>query len=269
MDGSDSDRIPSIDGSSAHFQPMTSYRWPKKTTNPNPFLAGRQTRLQMLENEISAGKGLGSERLQAMRDTAGAVRYEVNQMMRNSFLVATLDPYVVLPGIMFNGKKNSLYTPEVGDFCVVIWEDHLYPAVVGDVGPNSQVGEASYRLAKEINPRSTADNRPVTPLKVSYLIFPHSAEKPFGPPDYQQWYEKTDALLKEFGGYTGKLQLWEDITPKPTPTPTPSGSPGVTPAVTGSATASPASPSPQPSASGTVPIITGTPAVTGSSAVGK
>ena len=267
MDGSDSDRIPNVDGSSAHFQPMTSYRWPKKTTNPNPFLPSRQTRLQTLEREIAAARGLGAERVQALKDTAGAARYEVNQLMRNSFLVASLDPYVVLPGIMFDEKGNNQYSPQIGDFCIVIYQDHLYPAVVGDVGPNFQVGEASYRIAKEINARSTADNRAVTPLKVSYLIFPHTAEKPFGPPDFQKWYAKADTLLKEFGGYNGKLQLWEDLTPKPTPTPTPSPTGSASPGVTGTATQTPSitgtaagsvTPSASPSATPTpVPLPTG------------
>ena len=44
---------------------------------------------------------------------------------------------------------------KVGDYALVIFGDAIYPALVGDVGPNDKVGEASLRIAKELNTLST------------------------------------------------------------------------------------------------------------------
>jgi hypothetical protein len=52
-DGSDSDRVPEIDGSSATFQPFTSYRWSKKTDKPNSFIAPREAKLKQYEAELA------------------------------------------------------------------------------------------------------------------------------------------------------------------------------------------------------------------------
>ena len=61
---------------------------------------------------------------------------------------------------------------KLGDYALVVFGNSIYPALVGDVGPNDKVGEASLRIAKEINTLSTPYNRPVSDLKVTYLIFP-------------------------------------------------------------------------------------------------
>lgn len=258
-DGSDSDRLPAVDGTSSTFQPMTSYRWPKRTPIPNPFLPGRQARLRALETELAHAKGLGPERLQALRDTVGAARYEVNQLKANSFLMATTDPYIVLPSLMLDGTDPG-FTAHVGDYCAVIVGNVLYPAVVGDIGPNDKVGEASYRIAKEINPRASADIRAVNPLKATYLIFPNSAEQPFGPPDLDHWYVRVDALLKEFGGYGGTLFKWQTISsPAPLPTPTPSPSPSASPGSPGASPQPTQQASPQPGQSPTPAVPTATP----------
>ena len=45
---------------------------------------------------------------------------------------------------------------EVGDYAVVVFGDQIYPAIVGDVGPNDKVGEASLRIAQQINALATA-----------------------------------------------------------------------------------------------------------------
>ncbi|MEI6349701.1 MAG: glycoside hydrolase family 75 protein [Verrucomicrobiota bacterium] len=225
MDGSDADRLPPVDGSSSTFQPMTSYRWPKVTELLNPFLPSRQARLLSLESELQQAKGMGASRLHAIRDRVGAAQYEVTQLKKNSFLLAATDPYVVLPGAMANAAENETdpaFTPHVGDYCVVIYGDTIYPAIVGDVGPSGLVGEASYRLAKELNAKANADSRSVSTLKVTYLFFPNSADKPFGPPNLVKWHDRAAELLKEFGGYGGTLHLWEELSrPAPTPTPTP------------------------------------------------
>ena len=75
---------------------------------------------------------------------------------------------------------------------------------------------------QELNPLATSENRPVSALKITYLVFPGTAEHPFAPPDLAHWHDRVDALLKEAGGYTGQLFAWKDLTvPPPTPTPSP------------------------------------------------
>ena len=233
-DGSDSDRLPAVDPGSSTFQPMTSYRWPKQTDLPNPFLPGRQARLRTLEAELAQAKGLGASRYQALRDRVGAALYEVTQLRKNSFLMAATDPYVVLPGILAN-EADPAFTPHVGDYCAVIFGNTVYPAVVGDVGPSDKVGEASLRLAKELNEKANGDSRPVNTLKVTYLFFPNTADKPFGPPNLAKWYARVGELLNDLGGHGGTLHQWEELsrpapTPTPTPIPTPTPSPTAIPA---------------------------------------
>lgn len=243
-DGSDSDRVPAVDASSSTYQPMTSYKWSKKTERQNPFLAVAEERLGKYEQEL-AGRNAKPERSRELRDSLiPAARYEANQLKKSSFLVAAADPYVVLPGSLVS-QNYEPYAPKLGDYCVVIYKNVLYPAIVGDVGPGYKIGEASLRICKEINALSNANNRPVSELKVTYLVFPNSADKPFTPPDLDKWRTRCDQLLTELGGYKGELFAWEDLTkPKPTPTPTPAPSPAPSPG------ASPAaSPAGSPSAS--------------------
>ena len=228
-DGSDPDRLPAVDPSDPTFQPMTSYRWPKQTVLVNPFLHGREARLHALEAELAHSKGQGEPRLQALRDAVSAARYEVHQLKTCSFLIAATDPYVVLPGI-FADDMDPAFQPRVGDYCAVIHDNTIYPAIVGDVGPRDLVGEASYRLGREINSETTATHRAESNLKVTYLYFPNSADKPFGPPDLPKMRTRVEALLNEIGGFEGPLHTWVNLSkPAPTPTPTPTPTPVPTP----------------------------------------
>ena len=222
MDGSDTDRVPLVDGSLLDYQPMTSYKWPKKTMVPNQFLASRVARLKQLELEAST-KGVTNERRVELRSLISEEHYEVNQLKTQSFLIATTDPYIVLP-LSLLAQDSLPFTPHIGDYCVVIYKDKLYPALIGDAGPRDKIGEASYRIAREINPKSNSNNRPMSDLKISYLIFPNSADKPFDAPDLVKIRTRCEALLNEIGGYTGELHVWENLI-KPTPTPTPSPTP--------------------------------------------
>jgi hypothetical protein len=52
-DGSDSDRVPDVDGSSLTFQPFTSYKWDKKTPKQNAFIPPRETQLKVVELELA------------------------------------------------------------------------------------------------------------------------------------------------------------------------------------------------------------------------
>ena len=239
-----------MDASSSTFQPTTSYHWPKKTAIPNPFLPAYEARLAQAETDAET-----VERPQDLRAALPGLRDEVNQLKKKSFLVASADPYVVLPGFMLS-PAGSPFTPKLGDFCVVIYKNTFYPAIFGDVGPSDKLGEASLRLSREIDSRANANFRPVGELKVSYLVFPGSALTPAGPPELDKWSERCAALLNEIGGYKGELHAWVDLTkpsPTPSPVPSPSATPGESPAVSAAPSITPAvtatpgiSPAPSP-----------------------
>ena len=231
-DGSDSDRLPAETGVSLNFKPFTSYRWKKKTAQPNAFLAPAEEKLRRYEAEF-VQKGLTMERNRDLRIGIQRMRSEVDSLKRFSFLVAATDPYIVLPGTFARARDAG----RVGDYAVVAFGDHLYPAIVGDVGPNDKVGEASLRIAKEINALATPYSRPVSDLKVTYLIFPETSDNPFGPPDLEKIEKRCAMLLKEFGGASVPLHHWENlITPTPSSTATPSFSASASPSVSATAT---------------------------------
>jgi hypothetical protein len=238
-DGSDADRLPDTNGASTNFKPFTSYHWKKTTTNPNPFLAAAEEKLRRYETEF-AQKGLTMERNRDLRIGIQRMKAEVDSLKRFSFLIAATDPYIVLPGIFPRAKDSG----RVGDYAVVIVGDRILPAIVGDVGPDDKVGEASLRIAKEINALSTPYNRPVSALKVTYLIFPGTADKPFGPPDLETIRAHCEKLVEEMGGASVALHRWENLIPTPTPTPSPTPMP--TPASSPITTTSPnESPTPE------------------------
>jgi hypothetical protein len=234
-DGSDADRMPIGTGSPTNFKPSTSYRWPKKTPERNPYLAATEDALKRAEDTYAL-KTTTPERKRELRNGIAQLRAEVGTLKKFSFLIGATDPYIVIPGAFAHGKD----APKVGDYVLVIFADAVYPAIVGDIGPNDKVGEASLRIAKQINTLSTPYNRPVSDLKVTYLIFPETADKPFGPPDLDKIQARCQKLVDEIGGATVPLHHWENIIPPPpTPTPIPSPSPSPTPT-------SPVSPSPSP-----------------------
>ena len=123
-DGSDSDRVPEIDGSSANFQPFTSYRWAKKTDKPNSFLAPRETRLRQYETEL-ATPNLNPARAKELKSAITKLKSDISDLKQYSFLVASTDPYVVLP-LSMAGKKTP-FAAAVGDYCVVVHGNALYP----------------------------------------------------------------------------------------------------------------------------------------------
>jgi hypothetical protein len=209
-DGSDSDRVPEVDGSSVTFQPFTSYRWPKRTEIPNSFAHWRTAKVRQCEQELTSG-GLPAARQQELRETVARLKSEISDLKKYSYLVGSKDPFIVLPGSMF-GRAEGGFVPSVGDYCVVAYGKTLYPAIVGDVGPKYKTGEGSLRLCKELNNRANSVNRPVSDLKVTYLVFPGTDEKPWGVPNLDRWRERCAKLLEELGGYQGELFKWEDLT---------------------------------------------------------
>jgi hypothetical protein len=237
-DGSDADRMPASAGAPTNFKPFTSYRWLKKTPVPNPYLAPTEDALKRAENEYAL-PATTAARKRELRSAIAELRAEVGTLKKFSFLIGATDPYIVIPSAFAHGKD----APKVGDYALVVFGHTIFPAIVGDIGPNDKVGEASLRIAKQINVLSTPYNRPVSDLKVTYLIFPETADKPFGPPDLDKIQTRCEKLADEIGGTTVPLHHWENIilpSPTPTLTPTASPSPGATstPSPVGSPSAS-------------------------------
>jgi hypothetical protein len=247
-DGSDGDRMPVGTGAPTNFKPFTSFKWPKKTAAPNPYLAGTEERLKRAEDEFNA-RTTASERKRDLRNIITQLRAEVTTLKKYSFLIGMADPYIVIPGSFTHGRDAA----KTGDYSVVIYGDAIYPAIVGDIGPNDKVGEASFRIAKQINPQTTPYNRPVSELKVTYLIFPGTADSQFGPPDYEKLSARCQALVDEIGGATVPLFHWTNIIPPP-PTPTPTASPSVSPSTTMTASPGVVSPAASPGATFAFPL---------------
>lgn len=252
-DGSDADRLPAGGAASPTFKPFTSFRWAKKSAAPNPYLPVIEEKLKRYQAE-TASKTISPERKRELKSAIATAKDEVDTLKHFSFLIGATDPYIVLPGSLARADGGK-----VGDYAVVVFGNAIYPAVIGDIGPSDRVGEASLRIAKEINAAATPNNRPVSELKVTYLIFPRTAEMPFGPPDLEKLQIRCEALVNEIGGAGVALHHWENIIPPP-PTPTPSPTP--TPAPSTSPTASPSpwgSPGSSPAATFAFPTATPTP----------
>lgn len=255
-DGSDGDRLPKIDdyiSMSANYQPFTSYGWSKQSKTPNPLLSRWEADLKKVEDEYAI-PGLTVERNRYLRARIEELKREIADIKARSFLIAEADPFVVMPLSLLGQTEVDPYGPAIGDYAVVIYEDKVYPAIVGDAGPSFQMGEASLRIAKEIDENSNPYRRPVSDLKVSYLVFPGSAEEKRTAPDLKVWHAKCSDLLAGLGGLGEGYVLheWEDLiakktnppapAPEPTPTPAPeTASPGDSDAPEGE-TASPPAP---------------------------
>ena len=219
-DGSDGDRLPTMPEAivnSTHYQPFTSYAWPKKGTVPNPIVAGWERRIKEAEKEL-AERATPAERKKWLRERIAYLKRGVADLKSRSFLIAEHDPFIVLP-VALLAAHNDPFAPKAGDFAVVVYGDKLYPSIVGDGGPSYKVGEASLRIAQQINPRALSNNRPVSDLKVGYVIFPGSRDSERGPPDYAKWHQRCNELLNEIGGIGDGYALfeWSDTLPKPTP----------------------------------------------------
>ena len=221
VDGSDGDRNVEVDGSGQFFQPQTSYRWPKVTDRPNPFLKRYEDRIAEAEAELAKPETKEARRGQ-LRERIATSKRMIADLKASSFLVSKADPNIVLPGFMMRGEGADV--PKVGDYAVVIHEGKMYPTIVGDAGPSYKVGEASLRLCNEINDTGTPLARPVSDLAVTYLVFPGSREEKRSAPDYDKWHARCAELLAEIGVPDAPLHRWENIIP-PWPEEVPAGSP--------------------------------------------
>jgi hypothetical protein len=277
-DGSDGDRMATLDEYiylSDYYQPFTSYAWAKTTTTPNPLLAKWAERLKKAEEAYNV-KGLSADKNRELKALIDTLKVEINEMKARSSLIAEKDPFVVL-SLLFRGyASTNKHTPQMGDYAVVIHGDKMYPAICGDYGPTLKMGEASLFIAKAVNPQATPYRRPESDLKVTYLIFPGTAEKPNKAPDLAHWHEKCSEYLKEIGGPGPgrELHRWEDPFKKPEPPPVPVPAPAATtptpaagtapatatPATTPAPTStSPTTPPPAPPAAGAPVPKAGTP----------
>lgn len=218
-DGSDGDRLPEMPESivnSSNYQPFTSYGWPKKTKTPNPMVAGWEKRLENGEKEL-ADKSTTAERKAWLKERIAYLKRGIADLKSRSFLIAEYDPFIVIPVNILS--SSDAYAPKIGDYAVVAYGSKLYPAIVGDGGPTFKVGEASLRMAVELNPKATSNSRPVSDLKVSYLVFPGSRDEKKDAPDYEQLRQRCYELLGEIGGVGEGYDLfaWQDLLPKPAP----------------------------------------------------
>lgn len=206
-DGSDGDRLPNMPESirkSDHYQPSTSYRWKKRTDRVNPLLPGWQERLARLRKNPKNNK-----------DAIEHAQLVIADLKRYSFLLAQYDPFIVVPLTVKSGKDHG-YRPNPGDYAAVIVENRVFPAIVGDFGPRFKTGEASLRLCKEVNPKSSVYARAVSDLGVSYIIFPGSAEEEKGPIDYNRLNTRIRELLDEMGGLGAEakfVELHDEVPP--------------------------------------------------------
>jgi len=245
-DGSDGDRLATMPDNivnSTHYQPFTSYGWPKRTTTPNPMVAGWKNRLANGKAELNA-PNTPADRKAWLRERIAYLQRGIDDMKSRSFLIAEYDPFIVIPVNLLTSSKT--YAPKVGDYAVVIHGKKVYPVIVGDGGPTFKVGEASLRMAKELNDKASPYSRPVSDLTVTYVVFPRSADEKKGPPDYKRWRERCAELLKDVGGLGEGYELhqWEDLlAPKPEPTPPPAPAPPPAPTPEGGASAPSATPS--------------------------
>ncbi|MFD2160681.1 glycoside hydrolase family 75 protein [Rubritalea tangerina] len=213
-DGSDGDRLAEMPDkivNSTYYQPFTSYGWKKTTKTPNPMLAGWKKRIGNAKREI-ADKKTSADRRAWLKSRLKMLERGVEDMKSRSYLIAEYDPFIVMPVNVITNRSDA-HAARVGDYAVVIFEDKVYPAIVGDGGPTFKVGEGSLRLAKEINERASSYSRPVSDVTVSYLVFSNSRDTPASAPDYAKWHARCSELLEEIGGLGDGYALheWEDL----------------------------------------------------------
>lgn len=212
-DGSDGDRMTNFDDyifKSQHFQPTTSYGWAKLTSKVNPLVPRLEEKLAEAKAKLKSANLSRSEK-SALEQTVSSVPKVIADLKKRSYLIAQEDPFIVIPLSLRKFRGSNAWTPGIGDYAVVIAGDKVMPAIVGDYGPSNKVGEASLRIAREIDPKSGPYNRPISDLTVSYLIFPGSADPP-AQPDYAAWHRRCSELLGKLGGLgPGRtLHVWTD-----------------------------------------------------------
>jgi hypothetical protein len=220
-DGSDGDRLAQMPDkivNSTHYQPFTSFAWPKQSQTPNPMIAGWQNRLAGAQKELAAAS-TPADRKSWLRDRIAYLKRGIDDMKNRSFLIAEHDPFIVIPVNII--RDNDPFAPKAGDYAVIVHNDKIYPSIVGDAGPTFKVGEASLRVARELNANASPYSRPVSDLKVSYVVFPGSRDSERKAPNYERWRQRCHELLQEIGGSSTSLHAWQDTLPQVPPPITP------------------------------------------------
>lgn len=216
-DGSDGDRLPTMPDkivNSSYYQPSTSYFWQKQTETPNPMIAGFENRILLAKAE-RANQETSHARKEWLRKRIKTLETKVEDMKWHSYLIAEHDPFIVIPINMLTDMGDP-HAPKVGDYALVVYKEKVYPCIVGDGGPTFKVGEASLRLAKELNKRASSYSRPVSDLSVTYIVFPYSREKEKTAPNYEKWKSRCQELIEEIGGISPDYPLhnWENTLPE-------------------------------------------------------
>ena len=214
-DGSDGDRMPAIDdyiSLSRYYQPTTSYGWAKKSKTPNPLIPRLEKELNDVLEEYKI-VGLPRERNRYLENRRDELRRLIGDLKVRSYLIAEADPFIVLPLSMLRQVGKVSHAPSTGDYAVVIYGSKVYPVICGDAGPSWKFGESSLLMAQTINPKASPYSRPVSDLKVTYVVFPGSKEEKNAPPDLARWTARCEALLEEIGGLGDGFELhdWRDI----------------------------------------------------------
>lgn len=217
-DGSDGDRMPELSAypyDTPHFQATTSYGWKKVTATPNPLASKLQADLAKAQERYKVS-GLTRGENASLEYKINNYPLKIQELAARSFLIAKEDPFVVIPLSMHNYEDANEFTPKVGDYAVVVYENKLVPAIVGDYGPAMKMGEASLRMAQFLNSRADSYNRPVSDLTVTYLIFPGSRDLPKSQPNLATWHTRCTELLGKIGGIGDGFELhqWEDRLPR-------------------------------------------------------
>ncbi len=235
-DGSDPDRLARIEqydvGSlDDDFQPMVGYYWEGKPNTRNPFLDYYPREIAAIDGFAAHFKALinGNPQEKLPGDKCVAwrkllavcksqsesltelYRKYAKDMLGGHSLVPELDPFVVLPGgwIAKSDKAagddpNQVY---FGDYVAVIYKGSVYPAIVGDAGPDFKTGEASLKMARAIRPTASGNLSAVDGAGVTYLVFPGTHE-PRGEPNLEHIREQVSKLLDESGGAGVELHKW-------------------------------------------------------------
>ncbi len=211
-DGSDGDRMESFDMGlyrSHHFQPSTSYSWAKLTPKLNPLIPVFEEDLRLAKERMKNPTVLSAAEKASLQYSLKDMPRRISDLKKRSYLIASEDPFIVI-SLAYKSYKGGDFTPSIGDYAVVLVNDKAYPAVIGDYGPETNCGEASLRMARQVDPRAGPYNRPISDLRVSYLLFPNTADQPLRPPDYEAWHKKCSELFAAMGGDPAKLFKWED-----------------------------------------------------------
>jgi hypothetical protein len=208
LKGADGDRLaemPLAQVDSISYDPFTAYHWRKTGTNPNPMIAGWERRIAIGGKELEMPT-ITAERKAWVQERIAMLQNGIDAMKRRSYLISAYDPYIVLPLCILKDVKDP-YAPKIGDYAVVIHENKIYPCIVGDRGSDTKVGEASARLAQQLNAGWKNGKKAVKAPIVSYLVFPESRDTDTSVPDYLKWEKKCLALLNEIGGLGKSYEL--------------------------------------------------------------